>query len=185
MSSKTIKERFVQKIRMLFDVTFWKFALVGIANTLVGAGIMFACYNWIGLSYWLSSALNYIVGSVLSYILNKFFTFNNKQNATKDLWKFIIVIAISYAISYGGAKPLVNLILSGAPIKLRDNISMLFSMGFYLILNYIGQRFLVFKKKDDKEENCYVDEIRDGSKALDKELENQDFDGENGQEKNI
>ena len=34
-----------------FDVTFWKFILVGIANTIVGTGVMFVFYNVFHFSY--------------------------------------------------------------------------------------------------------------------------------------
>ena len=40
----------------MLDITFWKFVLVGIVNTLVGTGVMFAAYNLLHLSYWVSSA---------------------------------------------------------------------------------------------------------------------------------
>lgn len=49
------------KIKNILDITFWKFVLVGIVNTLVGTGVMFAAYNLLHLSYWLSSASNYVV----------------------------------------------------------------------------------------------------------------------------
>lgn len=63
------------KIKNILDVTFWKFVLVGIVNTLVGTAVMFAAYNVLHLSYWISSASNYVVGSIVSYFLNKYFTF--------------------------------------------------------------------------------------------------------------
>ena len=61
------------KIKNILDVTFWKFVLVGIVNTLVGTAVMFAAYNVLHLSYWISSASNYVVGSIVSYFLNKYF----------------------------------------------------------------------------------------------------------------
>lgn len=68
-----------EKIKNMLDITFWKFVLVGIVNTLVGTGVMFAAYNLLHLSYWVSSASNYVVGSIVSYFLNKYFTFQNKR----------------------------------------------------------------------------------------------------------
>ena len=41
-----------EKIKNMLDITFWKFVLVGIVNTLVGTGVMFAAYNLLHLSYW-------------------------------------------------------------------------------------------------------------------------------------
>ena len=38
------------KIKNILDITFWKFVLVGIVNTLVGTAVMFAAYNVLHLS---------------------------------------------------------------------------------------------------------------------------------------
>ena len=70
----------LDKIKNKFDITFVKFILVGIVNTVVGTAVMFIAYNAFHLSYWISSAANYVVGSVCSYFLNKYFTFQNKEN---------------------------------------------------------------------------------------------------------
>lgn len=64
-------------MKKFFDPSMLRFLLVGVVNTLVGAGIMFLLYNLAGCSYWLSSAANYIVGGVVSYFLNKYYTFKN------------------------------------------------------------------------------------------------------------
>ena len=63
----------------LIDKTTIKFILVGIVNTLVGTGVMFLMYNLLHASYWISSASNYIIGSIVSYVLNKYFTFIHSQ----------------------------------------------------------------------------------------------------------
>lgn len=44
-----------------------KFIIVGIVNTAVGWAVMFVLYNAFHAGYWLSSAANYIVGSVCSF----------------------------------------------------------------------------------------------------------------------
>lgn len=82
-------------IKKLLDRTFWKFILVGIINTIVGTSVMFLCYNAFHLNYWVSSAMNYIIGSIVSYFLNKYFTFQNKQRSWKIVIKFIIISRLS------------------------------------------------------------------------------------------
>ena len=54
----------------LIDKTTIKFLLVGVINTIVGTSIMFLLYNIGHMNYWVSSAANYIVGSIVSYFLN-------------------------------------------------------------------------------------------------------------------
>ena len=128
----------MQKLYKLFDKTFLKFIAVGILNTLFGTAIMFIAYNALNLNYWVSSALNYILGSILSYFLNKHFTFQSDSKDLKTVLKFIVNITVCYLLAYGAAKPLVAFILSGAGKKIRENLAMLAGMGIFVILNYIG-----------------------------------------------
>lgn len=134
-------------IRQLFDRTFWKFILVGVANTLFGAVIMFLFYNVLHLSYWISSASNYIFGSILSYVLNRAFTFQNKEHSRKTLPRFVFSIGLCYLLAYGVAKPLVRNLLTGTTQSLQENVAMLVGMCLFTGLNYIGQRFFVFRKR--------------------------------------
>lgn len=135
------------KVNDLVDKTTLKFLLVGIVNTLVGTGVMFLAYNVGNLNYWISSASNYVIGSMVSYVLNKYFTFQNKERSVKQLLLFVLHITLCYLIAYGAAKPLVCHIMEGASMAVRDNCAMLAGMVLFIVLNYLGQRFLVFKKK--------------------------------------
>ena len=135
-------------IKKWLDRTFWKFILVGIINTIVGTSVMFLCYNAFHLNYWVSSAMNYIIGSIVSYFLNKYFTFQNKQRSWKIVIKFIINISVCYLIAYGVAKPLVARILSGQSVTIQENGAMLVGMCLFVGLNYLGQRFFAFKKEE-------------------------------------
>lgn len=138
----------MKKIQRLFDRTFWKFILVGIVNTLFGTAVMFSFYNLLHCSYWLSSAANYFFGSILSYFLNKHFTFQNKSRSVKTVLKFVLNISVCYLIAYGLAKPAVAWVLSGASVSVQENGAMLVGMGLFVLLNYFGQRFFAFKKED-------------------------------------
>ena len=164
------------KIKNILDITFWKFVLVGIVNTLVGTAVMFAAYNVLHLSYWISSASNYVVGSIVSYFLNKYFIFQNKEKSvkqvvififniticyllaygfakpiiswvlSKQLVKFALNITVCYLVAYGLAKPLVSWFLHGQSKSVQDNLSMLVGMGAFVVFNYVGQRVIVFRK---------------------------------------
>lgn len=132
-------------MKKLFDKTMIKFVLVGLFNTLVGCGTMFLLYNLAHCSYWFSSAANYVVGSIASFFLNKYFTFQNHERSIKQVVKFIVNVAVCYLIAYGAAKPVVMWLLSGQPVKVQENVAMFVGMGLYTVLNYFGQRFFAFK----------------------------------------
>ena len=124
------------------DITTLKFLAVGVINTLVGTGLMFVLYNIFSVNYWISSASNYIVGSIVSYFLNKYFTFQNKERSVRQIIRFVVNITLCYLVAYGMAKPVVSAVLSGMSEK--GNCSMLCGMCLFVALNYLGQRFFVF-----------------------------------------
>lgn len=134
---------------VFFDKHLLKFLIVGVANTIVGCGLMFLLYNCFGLSYWISSVCNYITGGILSYFLNKYFTFQNKQKSFKQIVYFVINLAICYFLAYFVAKKFVYLLLSTQSEKIRDNIALLSGMCLYTALNYLGQRLIVFNTKEN------------------------------------
>ena len=127
------------------DATFLRFLAVGVINTLVGSGTMYALYNLAHCGYWFSSAMNYVVGSVVSYFLNKNYTFKKTGRDPRMALRFVLNIAVCYAAAYGAARPLARWVLSGASAVVRDNVAMLFGMCFFVALNYLGQRMLVFR----------------------------------------
>lgn len=139
------------KLKNLIDIKLWKFLLVGVLNTIVGAGVMFLLYNVFDVSYWISSACNYVVGGIVSYFLNKYFTFKNNTKSVKQVVLFIVNLAVCYFIAYFLAKKAIYFVLESQSEKIRDNISMLVGIGLYTILNYIGQRVIVFRGKGEVE----------------------------------
>ena len=121
-----------EKLKQIFDPTFFRFIVVGCINTLVGYGVMFGLYNLAGLhtwgdaGYWISSAANYIVGSVVSFFLNKHFTFRNQEKGVGAVMGWLL----------GGI---------GLSDQLEGNLTMLAGSGLFVVLNYFGQRFFAFR----------------------------------------
>lgn len=135
-------------MKKFFDIKLLKFLLVGVLNTVFSAVIMILLYNIAGLGYWSSSAIAYVLGSILSFILNKNYTFSNDAPILKTGLKFSLNIAICYLIAYSIAKPTVIILLGKLPLehKMIEQIAMLFGMVLFTGLNYIGQRYLIFKE---------------------------------------
>ena len=144
------------KLKSFFDIKFLKFILVGIINTLVGTGLQFLFYNLFGWNVWISSVLGYIIGSVVSYFLNKHFTFKNKEKGFKPILRFALNIAVCYTLAYFIAVPLVGWICTSngwtmfgwSVKKFSDNLSMAVGACLFVAFNYIGQRFFAFRETD-------------------------------------
>ena len=141
-------------MKRLLDSSFIRFLIVGVINTLVGTAVMFGLYNLAGLhawgqaGYWLSTIGNYTVGSVVSFFLNKHYTFKNKEKGKAVVIRFVINIAVCMTLAYGIAQKCVELALAGTALsqQLQGNLSMLVGMGLFVLLNYFGQRFFAFRK---------------------------------------
>lgn len=144
-----------EKLTRFFDSSFFRFLIVGCINTLVGYGVMFGLYNlaglhrWGDLGFWLSSAANYVIGSIVSYFLNKHFTFRNTEKGAKVVGRFIMNITVCYLLAYGLAKPVVTWLLSntGWSQQIQGNLAMLGGSVLFVMLNYLGQRFFAFRKR--------------------------------------
>jgi putative flippase GtrA len=135
--------------RGLFDIKFLKFVLVGIINTIFSTVIMFLLYNLANFGYWGSSTVSYILASILSFFLNKSFTFRNKESTAKTAVRFTLNIAVCYLAAYSISKPIVTRILLNTSLSksIVEQFSMLLGMVLFTMLNYIGQRFFAFKEK--------------------------------------
>lgn len=122
-----------------------RFLAVGVLNTLLGAVVMFVLYDAAHFSYWASSAVSYGAGGILSFALNRRFTFRSKAPLLPAALKFALTLAVCYLLAYGTAKPLVLAVFSAAlGDRWAERIAMLVGMAFYTVLNYFGQRFFAF-----------------------------------------
>ena len=147
--------------RNLLDNSFVRFLIVGVINTLVGTAVMFGLYNLAGLhkwgqaGYWLSTIGNYTVGSMVSFFLNKHFTFKNKEKGRGVVIRFVVNIAVCMVLAYGIAQRAVEAALAGSFLseQMQGNLSMLVGMGLFVLLNYFGQRFFAFRSRNGRNEN--------------------------------
>lgn len=161
------------KLTDLFDRTMLKFIIVGIINTIVGLAISFTLLHFTGRtawgvihvsqttglaniegtwSYWASTSTSYILASILSFFLNKHFTFQAKHRSAKMVLYFILTIVVAYLIAYGIAAKVMYSLLSDYSPVFRDRVSTVFGMCLFTGLNYFGQRFLAFKPPQKKDE---------------------------------
>lgn len=130
----------------LIDVKLLKFLIVGVVNTTVGVGAMFILYNIVHISYWISSICNYLIGGVLGFVLNKYFTFRNAQKSFKQIVIYILNLIVCYAVAYILAKHLAYMLFITVSENIKDNIAMMCGMCLYTGFNYFMQRYIVFKE---------------------------------------
>ena len=129
------------------DPSLWRFLLVGVGNTLLSAIIMFLLE---GLGYWPSTAIAYVAGAVMSFFLNRSFTFRSHAPILPAAVKFAANVAVCYLVAYSLAQPLAAWVLGrfGFPPLWVERLAKVGGMGLYTLLNYFGQRFFAFRGKN-------------------------------------
>jgi len=135
--------------KRVFDKSFVTFLVVGVVNTLFGTAIMLVLYNVFGCSYWVSSFCDYLFGSILSYYLNKRFTFHYQGSDWRSIVKFALNIVVCYLIAYSLALPLTRHALESMHLSktIVENIAMLVGTGLFMVINYLGQKFFAFRRR--------------------------------------
>ena len=144
---------------------FIRYCLVGGINTLAGISTAYIVLNHLSQTYFVATACAYIVGICVSFTLNKVFTFKycERVNCWILFLKFVLTMLPSYIVSYylgwACSKVFITIpvlyssalkiarILAVSEDKLSDNIAILVSMGIYLLLGFVVNKYFVFKKK--------------------------------------
>ncbi|WP_442598869.1 GtrA family protein [Neobacillus sp. D3-1R] len=125
---------------------FTRFLLVGVINTLMGLSIMFTCFHIFGWTYWISTFIGNSMGAVVSYLLNRKFTFSSNVTLKKGLPKFIFVILFCYFLAFSTSEWFCNWMtfLNWQTFMSQEEQSILVGSFLYTLLNYGGQKYFVF-----------------------------------------
>ncbi len=133
---------------------FARFVIIGFSNAAVDFGILnvliFTTHITQGYYFSLFKTIGFIFALLNSYIWNKFWTFNAGKSGGghREVGAFVLVVAGSLIINVGISSLIVNFIppLFGVSLELWVNIASAFAVIFGLFWNFLGMRFLVFKK---------------------------------------
>ena len=157
----------MKKILSLFDAKLWKFLLVGVINTIAGEGLKALFLAVTLLAALPASALATAIASVMSYFLNRYFTFKYKGNGAKAIWRFTLNIIVCYVLSHAIALLLLypmltgwengwfaglNLIAAEGSKTSADYIATYAGSCLFVGFNYLGQRFFAFREEPEAAE---------------------------------
>lgn len=88
-----------QEIVKMFG-QFSRFLTVGVFNTVLGYAVIFFAMAVLKLSPELSNVVGYAVGLVFAFVLSKRYTFRSVGKSRTELWRFLLVFVISYAVNF-------------------------------------------------------------------------------------
>ena len=139
----------IEKIRALAkryeDILSYLF--FGVLTTAVNWLIYFPCFNWLRLPAAGSNAIAWVGSVIFAYLTNKPFVFGSHDwsmaTVGPELMKFALTRVASGAMETGMLYLAVDVLgWSSGWCKIVASV-------FVVIVNYIGSKLLVFRKKED------------------------------------
>ena len=149
----------------IFDKTFWLYVVLGLLNYGVCNLIMLILYNSFRVERTPSLIIEFVLQTGISFVLNRYVTFRGLKISKYWPLKFVISIGLSYLF----AKVLLldvfeylinvqpfcaisdwvqNLVARSAESPVfRENLVILACTMTYCVVNYIGQRYYVFRPR--------------------------------------
>lgn len=122
---------------------FIKFNMVGVLNTLVDIGV-FTLLTFLGLNKYIAKVFSCACGMLNSYICNKRWTFKQKSaSGGTEIMKFIVVNLVALGVSLSFLK------FFSEYMHIVVWLSNILATGFSLVVNFIGNKFWVFKSANE------------------------------------
>lgn len=124
--------------------SFLRFLLVGAFNTAFGYSLIFGFMYLAQLSPELSNFLGYAIAILVSFALNKYYTFARGPARAddargKELLRFLVVFAFAYAANYGVLLLLIYV------LDLHVALSQVLAGVVYVGISYVLNAYFVFR----------------------------------------
>ncbi|MEG0898274.1 MAG: GtrA family protein [Oscillospiraceae bacterium] len=122
-------------------LTFIKFAITGVANTLIDFAVYTLLSSVFMVNIYVSQTFGYLCGMINSYLINHSWTFkSDKKLLSSELFRFILTNLIMLVLSLFTLKFATDyLMLAKIPAKILVT-------AFTLCLNFVLSKLWVFKK---------------------------------------
>lgn len=135
-------------------IMFIKFGCVGVLNTLIDSGVFFLMCDIAGINEIASNVTAYLLAATNSYFLNSRFVYRDAEFSLKKYTSFLTANVSVLIISTVSILLLTNFV----PYKI---IAKLITIPITVIINFVLQRFVVFRKSADK----YISESEEKNDA--------------------
>ncbi len=134
--------RFGKKMKAVIGMKPLRFVIVGIFNTVIGLAIIFAAKALFSFGDLPSNVLGYGVGLLVSFFLNRNWTFQYNGKVLPACLRFGIAVALAYSLNLATVFGLRD----GAGIN--SYLSQAAGVIPYTVFFYLASRYYVFSERD-------------------------------------
>ncbi len=127
--------------KRLLDLRVTRFAIVGLANTVAGLSVIFACKAVLGANDVASNLVGYSFAVLLGFTLNKRWTFEHHGEAAVTFARYLLVLVLAYAAN------LVTTLFAIDILHLNTYIAQAAGIVPYTLTGYAGGRWFVFTQR--------------------------------------
>jgi len=120
--------------------------MVGVANTLVGLGTIYFAMYFFQLDIVRANAIGYSIGILLSFALNKAWTFSSQDHVVSSFIRYILVLAVAYVAN------LATVIFANSHLSLNPYIAQALGIIPYTAIGFMGSRYFAFRTQGGIEE---------------------------------
>jgi len=113
--------------------------MVGVANTLVGLGTIYFAMYFLHFNVVQSNAIGYSIGILLSFSLNKTWTFSSQDHITSSFIRYLLVLGIGYAAN------LATVLYIYSHFYLSPYIAQAIGILPYTAIGFLGSRYFAFR----------------------------------------
>lgn len=117
--------------------TVVRFVLVGMVNTLVGLTLIYAAKWFLGAGDVAANAFGYSIGLLVSFTLNRAWTFAHRGHAGRAFATFLAVQCVAYGLNLVCVLGLIS-------YGVDSYVAQAFGIPPYTIVSYLGSRYLAF-----------------------------------------
>lgn len=141
-------------------MTLMRYLLVGIANTLVGLSTIYFAMYILQLGVVSANAFGYSIGILLSFALNKTWTFSNGDHVVASFLRYILVLAVAYwanlatvlfADSHFDLNPYAAVLFANTRFDINPYMAQAIGIIPYTAIGYLGSRYFAFRAPRDTE----------------------------------
>ena len=114
-----------------------RYAIVGLANTAVGYGLIFSTM-FAGAGHVAANLIGYAGGFVLSFFANRAWSFRSDAPVSRSLPRFLLVTLVAYLAN------LTTVVAAVDIAGINPYIAQVSGLGPYVAIAYLGSRYFAF-----------------------------------------